>query len=150
MDLNALYVARSCEWVVADYGEEQLYSALTVVLWMEMGLVMLNNLNAVLIAGRHEVWLGDELVTDAVWPDTLDAQHIHDHEWLERSALGWLNNLPNKPIRINMVITGLGQAVVAFLKMFDVVYMHRQAPIELNCLFYNRETESYTFSPWDR
>jgi hypothetical protein len=107
-------------------------------------------INAVLIAGRHEVWLDDELVTDAVWPDLLDARYIHDHEWLERSALGWLNSLPNTALRINMVITGLGQAVVAFLKMFDVVYMHRKAAIELNCLFYNVETETYTISEWDR
>jgi hypothetical protein len=110
----------------------------------------MEEINAVLIAGRHKVWINEELVIDAVWPDTLDAKYIHDHEWLERSALGWLNSLPNTPLRINMVITGLGQAVVAFLKMFDVVYMHRKAAIELNCLFYNHDTDSYTGSAWDR
>jgi hypothetical protein len=110
----------------------------------------MEEIDAVLIAGRHEVWLNGELVTDAVWPEPLEVRHLHDHEWLERSALGWLNNLPNTPLRINMVITGLGQAVVAFLKMFDVVYMHRKAALELNCLFYNRDTESYTISEWDR
>ena len=111
---------------------------------------ILNEIDVVLIAGRHEVWLNEELVTEAVWPDSLEPQHLHNHEWLERSALGWLNSLPNTPIRINMVITGLGQAVVAFLKMFDVVYMHRKAPMELNCLFYNMDDKSYSISPWDR
>tara|TARA_R110002020_G_scaffold1492_1_gene6681 strand:+ start:435 stop:767 length:333 start_codon:yes stop_codon:yes gene_type:complete len=110
----------------------------------------MKRIDAVLIAGRHEVWLENQLVTEAVWSDTLEDRYIHDHEWLERSALGWLNNLPNEPLQINLVITGLGQATVAFLKMFDVVYMHRKAAIELNCLFYNRDNESYSFSRWDR
>ena len=40
----------------------------------------MKRIDAVLIAGRHEVWLENQLVTEAVWSDTLEDRYIHDHE----------------------------------------------------------------------
>jgi len=106
--------------------------------------------NAVLCAGRHDVMWQNKKVTDSIWSDTLATKHLHNHEWLERVALGWLNTLPKNKVEIRLFITGLSQALVAFMKMYDVVYMHRPNPPSLKLMFYNPDTESYSESIWSQ
>jgi len=108
----------------------------------------MREINTVLCANRHEVMWNDTKVTDSVWSDTLESKHLHDHDWLERVALGWLNTLPARKVQINLFVTGLSQALTAFLKMYDLVYMHRPEPPSLNLMFWNPDVNSYSASLW--
>ena len=105
-------------------------------------------INTVLCAGRHDVIFEDETITDSIWKESLESKHLHNHDWLERVALGWLNKLPKEKIEVRLFVTGLSQALTAFLKMYDIVYMHRPNPPGLSLMFYNFETESYSKSVW--
>jgi hypothetical protein len=104
--------------------------------------------NVVLCAGRHDIIWEDMKVKEAVWETELESKHLHNHQWLEQVALGWLNTLPKQKITINLFVTGLTQALTAFLKMYDVVYMHRPNPPALNLMFWNRDDDSYSKSVW--
>ena len=109
----------------------------------------MNEIPIVLIQGRHPIVWDDEEVTAGIWPDLIEPKFMHNHEWLERSALGWLNTLPKNKVHIRLFVTGLSQALVAFLKMYDIVYMHRSSPPQLTLMFYDMEKESYSESVWD-
>ncbi len=101
-----------------------------------------------LIQGRHVIEWQEEEVADYVWSE-VPAERVNDFEWLERQALGWLNKLSKKQQHIRLFVTGLTTATVAFLKMYDVVYMHRPNPPSLSLMFWDRDQEDYVESRWD-
>tara|TARA_R110000796_G_scaffold36895_1_gene93542 strand:+ start:106 stop:441 length:336 start_codon:yes stop_codon:yes gene_type:complete len=105
-------------------------------------------INAVLCAGRHPIVWDGEKVTGSIWKESLESKHLHNHEWLERVAMGWLNTIPKQKVEIQLFVTGLSQALVAFLKMYDLVYMHRPNPPSLNLMFYDFDSDSYSKSVW--
>jgi len=109
----------------------------------------MNEIPVVLIQGRHPITWEGEKVTAGIWPDVIEPKLMHNHEWLERSALGWLNSLPKTQVHIRLFVTGLSQALVAFLKMYDIVYMHRSNPPRLTLMFYDMKSKSYSESVWD-
>tara|TARA_B100000029_G_scaffold376079_1_gene370597 strand:- start:14062 stop:14409 length:348 start_codon:yes stop_codon:yes gene_type:complete len=101
-----------------------------------------------LIEGRHEIHWADETIADFIWTE-VPANRVNDFEWLERHALGWLNKLSKRQQHIRLFVTGLTTATIAFLKMYDVVYMHRPNPPSLSLMFWDRDQENYVESRWD-
>ena len=91
---------------------------------------------------RHEVWYCPKC-------GFIPNDRVLDMEWLESTALGWFNRLGKKQNHIRLFITGLTQCTVAFLKSYDVVYMHRPNPPTLSLMFWDRDSESYVESRWD-
>ena len=109
---------------------------------------MSNEVNVALVKGRHQINWQEAAVSEAVW-DSVPTERMLDMEWLEARALGWFNKLGKHQSHIRLFITGLTQCTVAFLKSYDVVYMHRPNPPTLSLMFWDRDSETYVESRWD-